>query len=48
MFSSLPASPFAKLLFAHLTNSLGPNPLANITQTTGILANNLLIATWVI
>ena len=37
--------PFAKLQFAYLTDSIGPNPVANITHTTGIWSLNLLIAT---
>ena len=36
--------PFANLFLAYLTNSLGPDPVANITHTTGIWALNLLIA----
>ena len=36
--------PFANLLLAYLTNSFGPNPVADITHTTGIWALNLLIA----
>jgi len=37
--------PFAKLPLAYLTNAFGPDPVANITHTTGIWALNLLIAT---
>ncbi len=37
--------PFAKLPIAFFTNTFGPDPIGDITHTTGIWALNLLIAT---